>query len=128
VTNFDQLTVDGQVKYNNTTEDFTTSDAMPLVEVVLTDGADVKVGDEFIIMTAKSKSAGDWHFDVKAAQYTWEVVERESDGKVLFVLRLVSLENMNSGNDPDNPDITESTMGAFYDDGIDDAEDKKSLK
>ena len=128
VTNFDQLTVDGQVKYSNTTEDFTTSDAMPLVEVVLTEGADVKVGDEFIIMTAKSKSAGDWHFDVKAAQYTWEVVERESDGKVLFVLRLVSLENMNSGNDPDNPDITESTMGAFYDDGIDDAEDKKSLK
>ena len=128
VTNFDQLTVDGQVKYSNTTEDFTTSNAMPLVEVVLTEGADVKVGDEFIIMTAKSKSAGDWHFDVKAAQYTWEVVERESDGKVLFVLRLVSLENMNNGNDPDNPDITESTMGAFYDDGIDDAEDKKSLK
>ena len=128
VTNFDQLTVDGQVKYSNTTEDFTTSDAMPLVEVVLTDGANVKVGDEFIIMTAKSKSAGDWHFDVKAAQYTWEVVEREADGKVVFVLRLVSLENMDNGNDSDNPGISENTMGAFYDDGIDDAEDKKSLK
>ena len=128
VSNFDQLTIDGQVKYSNATEDFTTSDAMPLVEVVLTDGADVKVGDEFIIMTAKSKSAGDWHFDVKAAQYTWEVVEREANGKVAFVLRLVSLENMNNGDNPDNPDITESTMGAFYDDGIDDATDKKSLK
>ena len=128
VSNFDQLTVDGQVKYSNATEDFTTSDAMPLVEVVLTDGANVKVGDEFIIMTAKSKSAGDWHFDVKAAQYTWEVVEREANGKMAFVLRLVSLENMNNGDNPDNPDITESTMGAFYDDGIDDATDKKSLK
>lgn len=128
VTNFDQLTVDGQVKYSNTTEDFTTSDAMPLVEVVLTDGANVKVGDEFIIMTAKSKSAGDWHFDVKASKYTWEVVEREENGKVVFVLRLVSLENMSNNDDPDNPDNPESTMGAFYDDGIDDAEDKKSLK
>lgn len=127
-TSFDQLTVDGQVKYNNTTEDFTSSEAMPLVEVVLTDGANVKVGDEFPIMTVKSKSAGDWHFDVKASKYTWEVVEREENGKVVFVLRLVSLENMSNNDDPDNPDNPESTMGAFYDDGIDDATDKKSLK
>jgi GH35 family endo-1,4-beta-xylanase len=47
---------------------------------------------------------------------------------VVFVLRLVSLENMDNGNDSDNPGISENTMGAFYDDGIDDAEDKKSLK
>ena len=127
-TSFDQLVVDGQVKYNNTTEDFISSDAMPLVEVVLTDGANVKVGDEFPIMTAKSKSAGDWHFDVKAKKYTWEVVEREENGQLVFVLRLVSLEDMNNGDNPDNPDNPESTMGAFYDDGIDDATDKKSLK
>jgi GH35 family endo-1,4-beta-xylanase len=126
--NFDLLTVDGQVKYNNTTEDFSTSDAMPLVEVVLTDDANVQVGDEFVIMTAKSKSTGDWHFDVKAAKYTWEIVEREEGGKVFFVLRLVSLDNMGNNDNPDNPDNPESTMGAFYDDGINDAEDMKSLR
>ena len=127
-TNFDQLTVDGQVKYNNATEDFSTSDALPLVEVVLTDDATVQVGDEFIIMTAKSKSTDAWHFDVKAAKYTWEIEEREENGKVLFVLRLVSLENMGNNDNPDNPDNPESTMGAFYDDGINDADDKRSLK
>ena len=126
--NFDLLTVDGQVKYNNTTEDFSTSDAMPLVEVVLTDDANVQVGDEFVIMTAKSKSTGDWHFDVKAAKYTWEIVEREEGGKVFFVLRLVSFDNMGNNDNPDNPDNPESTMGAFYDDGINDAEDIKSLR
>ena len=31
-------------------------------------------------------------------------------------------------DNPDNPENPESTMGAFYDDGIDDATDKKSLK
>ena len=126
--NFDLLTVDGQVKYNNTTEDFSTSDAMPLVEVVLTDDANVQVGDEFVIMTAKSKSTGDWHFDVKAAKYTWEIVEREEGGKVFFVLRLVSFDNMGNNDNPDNPNNPESTMGAFYDDGINDAEDMKSLR
>ena len=127
-TSFDQLVVDGQVKCSNTNEDFTTSDAMPLVEVVLTSNANVKIGDEFAVMTAKSKSAGDWHFDVKAAKYTWEVVEREENGLLVFVLRLVSFDNMGNGDNPDNPDNPESTMGAFYDDGIDDATDKKSLK
>ncbi|MBR5655900.1 MAG: endo-1,4-beta-xylanase [Prevotella sp.] len=127
-TNYDQLAVDGQVQYSSQTEDFSSSDKMPVVQVVLADGADVKVGDEFRIMTAKGKSAGDWHFDVKAAKYTWEVVEREENGLLVFVLRLVSLDDMTGPDGPDNPDNPESTMGAFYDDGIDDTTDKKSLK
>ena len=123
----DQLVVDGQVKYNSMCEDFTTSDKMPVLEVVLQQGADVKVGDEFQVMTAKSKS-GDWHLDVKAAKYTWIVEEREENGMVVFVLKIVSLENMGGGTDPDNPDDNESTMGAFYDDGISDASDSHTLK
>ena len=128
MTSFDQLSVDGQVKYNNTTEDFISSDKMPLVEVVLTDDANVKVGDEFPIMTVKSKAAGDWHFDVKASKYTWEVVEREGNGLLVFVLRLVSFDNMSNNDTPDNPDTPESTMGAFYDDGVDDTVDTHTLK
>ena len=126
-TNFDQLVVDGQVKYNPQTEDFSSSDAMPIVKVVLTQDADVQVGDEFRVMTAKSKSAGDWHFDVRANKYTWEVVEREEDGSIVFVLRLVSLEDMSDPDNPDNPDNPVSTMGAYYDRELD-AEDKHSLK
>ena len=120
------LFVDGEVSYNPMTEDFMTSDKMPVFEVVLQQGADVKVGDEFPIMTAKSKD-GDWHFDLKADKYTWTVEGREENGLVVFVLRLVSLDNMGGGTDPDNPDNPESTMGAFYDDGIDDVKDKNTL-
>lgn len=129
VANYDQLSVDGQVKYNAMGEDFVTSDKMPIVEVVLQQGADVKVGDEFRIMTAKQKAsdAGEWHFDVQAKQYTWTVEEREENGSIVFVLRLVSLDNMGDGDNPDNPDNPQSTMGAFYDDGINDASDKNPL-
>lgn len=126
--NFDQIAVDGQVKYSSQTEDFSTSEAMPVVKVEVAQDADVQVGDEFRIMTAKSKSAGDWHFDVKANKYTWVVDEREENGSIVFVLRLVSLEDMSNPDNPDNPDNPVSMMGAFYDDGINDAEDKHSLK
>ena len=49
-------------------------------------------------------------------------------GGYFLTARLVSLEDMANNDDPDNPDTPKSTMGAFYDDGIDDATDKKSLK
>ena len=126
----DQLKVDGAVKYFNIAEDFTVSEKMPVVEVVLAEGADVQLGDEFQVLTAKSKAsaAGDWHFTVKADQYTWEVEERKADGGVVFVLRLVSFDDMTDPDNPDNPDDPDSTMGAFYDDGVDDAADTHPLK
>ncbi len=123
---YDQLTIDGKVQYNNIAEDFTASDKMPFIEVVVQEGAGVKVGDEFRIMTAKSKE-GDWQFDIKADRYTWAVDEREEDGHIVFVLRLVSLNDMNNSDNPDNPDNPTSTIGAFYDDGINDASDNNTL-
>jgi GH35 family endo-1,4-beta-xylanase len=126
---FDQLSVDGDVKYYPITQDFDESDQMPVVQVVLNENADVKVGDEFKVLTAKRKTSltSDWHFEVKANQYTWEVVEREEDGGIAFVLRLVSYDQMET-KVPDTPEIPESTMGSLYDDGIDDAKDKTTLR
>ena len=123
---YDQLAIDGTLKYNNIAEDFSVSDKMPVIEVVVQENAGLKVDDEFPVMIAKSKD-GDWHFDVKADKYTWAVEEREADGHIVFVLRLSSLQNSDHPDDPDNPDKPESTMGAFYDDGIDDAKDKNTL-
>ena len=126
---YDQLSVDGDVKYYPITQDFDGSDLMPFIQVVLNENADVKVGDEFKVMTAKRKSSltGDWHFDVMADQYTWEVVEREENGGISFVLRLVSYDKMDAPDIPDNPEI-QSTLGAFYEDGIDDKTDKTTLR
>ncbi len=126
---FDQLQVQGEVKYSNTTEDFMTSDKMPVIDVVVSDDANLKVGDEIPVLTGR-KSSGDWHFDVRANKYTWEVYYGEyTESGYAFYLRLVSLDNMAGPDTPDNPEIPESTMGAFYNDpGIDEMADKKSLK
>lgn len=126
---YDQLSVDGDVKYFNITQDFDKSDVMPYIQVVLDENANVKVGDEFKVLTAKRKSSlkGDWHFDVRADQYTWEVIEREENGDIVFVLRLVSYEKMDNPEIPDIP-VIQSTIGALYDDGIDDKADQTSLR
>ena len=130
-TNFDQLYVEGNVSYSSTTEDFMTSDKMPVIDVKVNDNADLKVGDEFGVIIAKNRIGDDWHFDVRANKYTWEVVERQfwkNPDIRYFTLRLVSLDDMTAPGPDDKPDTTASTIGAFYDDGIDDATDKKSLK
>ena len=131
-TNHDELTVGGQVAYRNMMQDFTTSDKMPRVEVVVDESADMKVGDELTVFTARSKSSSiDWHFKLsKPNRYTWALDEREENGVYSLVLRLVSLDDSDDSDnpdDPDNPDDQEH-MGAFYDDGIDDKSDRMSLR
>ena len=128
-----QIFVSGDVIYSNTTEDFMTSDKMPLIEVVVADDADLKVGDKIDVLITNGKSPEDWHFDVRANKYTWEVVEENElayDGNLTFAVRLVSLDTPDNPEIPDTLENPESTMGAFYDDtiyGYDDT-DKRSLK
>ena len=126
----DLLTVNGELRYSNICEDFSTSDKMPKISIVIDEQADVQVGDEFTLLTAKSKT-GEWTFDLKTpAKYTWKIEERKGDNTYELVLVLVSLENQEPDNpdNPDNPDQPESTMGAFYDDGIDDKTDTNTLR
>ena len=128
----DNLVVDGDLKYYNTQEDFTQSEDMPEIELVIADDADLKVGDEFCLLQANSKSSQNdsWQFELKTpSKYTWELVESEGSDGFKVVARVVSLENTTPDNpdDPDNPDVTEQ-MGPFYDDGINDAADKTSLR
>ena len=76
---YDQLVVSGTVKYFNMKQDFSTSDQMPRIELMLEDTS-FEVGTEFTLLTAKSKTTG-WHFDLqKPEKYTWELVEREENG------------------------------------------------
>ena len=129
-TEYDQLTVNGNVKYFNMMEDFTTSEKKPVIEIALDEDADVKVGDKFVLLTAKNKqsAAGVWDFNLKQpARYTWDIEELVEEGVGYTVtLQLVSLLDVDHPDDPDNPD--EEHMGAFYDDGIDDKTDKTTLR
>lgn len=130
---FTQMTVDGTVKYYNIAQDFSVSDDMPVVEVVLDDYDNMNVDDELVLLRAKTKTsqAGEWHFKMKKPEkYTWKLEERIQEGEYLVVLKLTSFDDDQSGDDPghhddDNP---EGIMGAFYDDGIDDAQDRTSLR
>ena len=126
---YDRLSIGGTVKYSNTTEDFSTSDKQPVIQVAIDENADVKVGNTFTVLTAKAKS-GDWKFVLqKPERYTWAIEEQTDGVDYKVVLRLTSLENSDNP-DPDNPDdpeTPESTMGALYDDGIDDNADTNTL-
>lgn len=127
-----QLIIDGEVLYNNTTEDFMTSYKMPVIELVVADDADLELGTEISVISANNK-VGDWHFDIRANKYTWEVEEMVITGSSrinhFFVARIVSLDTPNNPDTPDSPDEPVSTMGAFYnDEGVDEMADKKSLK
>ena len=127
---YDQLVVDGSVNYKNLMEDFSSSSKMPVIEMALEQTANIAIGTEFRVLTVNSND-GDWHFDVRANKYTWEVDEREENGHDVFVVRLVSYADMEIADDPDEDDDADDpiyTMGAFYDDGISDISDKNTLK
>ena len=131
---YDHLTVSGQVKFSTMMEDFSENDSKPVIQinVNLADDALMKAGDEFVLLTAKGKE-GDWQFELQQpAKYTWAIEERtDDDGSFNVVLRLVSLEdpeNPDNPDNPDDPDTPQSTMGPYYDDGINDNTDTHTLR
>ncbi len=132
-TDYTQLSVAGNVMYSNITQDFSTSNEMPCIQIVTDDSANLKAGDEFRLITAKAKTskAGDWNFKlIQPEHYTWQLMETESDDEYMLSIRLTSLDDNNkpvNPDDPDDPDDKEH-MGAFYDDGIDDQTDRLSLR
>ena len=124
---YDRLTVAGNVKYSDMTEDFSTSDKAPVIELAL-EGLPFEVGTELTLLTAKSKS-GDWQFQLQQpGKGTWALEEKTDGDGYKVVVKLVSTEESDNPDTPDDPDKPASTMGAFYDDGIDDKSDTKTLR
>lgn len=124
---YDHLTVAGNVKYSDMTEDFSTSDKAPLIKLAL-EGLPFDVGTELTLLTAKSKS-GDWQFQLQQPDKgTWALEEKTDGDGYKVVVKLVSTEESDNPDTPDDPDKPASTMGAFYDDGIDDKSDTKTLR
>ena len=133
-TGADELHVAGSVKFSDMTEDFQTSSKMPQVALTLDENATPAVGTEYVLLTAKAKDqkTAQWHFELqKPAHHTWKLEEEEQDGSYRLKLRLVSLNDdagEDNPDDPEQPETPQSTMGAFYDDGIDDQADKTALR
>ena len=125
----DRLMVNGAVKYSSMQQDFTASDKLPVIELSVPNDFTAEVDDEFILLTAKSK-ADDCQFELKQpGKYTWELVESTDGGSFILKARIISLKDSGGSDNPDNPDNPDVPgMGAYYDDGIDDAADKHTLR
>ena len=127
---YDRLSVAGSVKFSNTTEDFSTSDKLPVVKLVIDELATLNVGDAFTLLTAKSKSE---NLEFRLQQPgigSWAIEETTDSEGYKVVVRLTSKENADPDNpdDPDDPGTPESTMGYLYDDGINDNTDNHTLR
>lgn len=131
--NYDILDVAGAVKYSTMTQDFSTSNAMPIVNLTVAEDANLNVGDSFTVIKASAKNTdnGDWHFDLKTPnRYTWAIEEKTEGSAYEVILTITSLSDQEGNpddNPDDNPDETD-VMGPFYDDGIDDSKDLLPLK
>jgi len=126
---YDQLVVAGVLSYSNMTEDFSTSEVAPVITLALEE-LPFKVGTEITVLKAKSKS-GNWQFHLlQPGKGTWALEEVTDDEGYKVVLRLASTDDADPNNpvDPNNPEIPESTMGALYDDGINDNTDSKTMR
>lgn len=117
---YDQLTVTGPVSYYHINQDYASSDSMPRLRIQLMEGADLHVGDEFVLLTAKGKESYEnveWQFDVRYPKaYTWAVDQKLTDEGLRVVARVTSLYYSGQGNADDSdvlPGDTSSDDGMF---------------
>lgn len=90
----DVLNIDGDLTYYNIAEDFSSSDKMPQLHILLTDDAQLQAGDEMVLLTAKSKKGLNdiaWQWDVRYPKaYTWKTEERNNADGTLSVVAVVT--------------------------------------
>lgn len=130
---FDILDIAGKVKYSTMTQDFSTSDEMPVINLTVGEDANLSVGDSFTILKAAGKTSdnGEWNFHLNTPnRYTWTLDEKQESNSYEVTLTVSSLNNEETEPGDKPGDTTEETevMGPFYDDGIDDKKDFTALK
>ncbi|MBQ8157639.1 MAG: endo-1,4-beta-xylanase [Prevotella sp.] len=123
----DTLAIAGVLSFSNMTEDFSSSENMPVIDIQVDEQNTLQVGDELTILSAKSKK-GEWQFNLRSSKFTWELVEVEDTNGFILKLRLVSLNDSETPDTPDDPENPESTWFVFYDDGVNDASDNRTLR
>ena len=132
-TNYDRLEVNGILKYSTMREDFSVSEEEPVVELNVDKQANLQVGDELVLLTARQKDlATHWHFALKQpTRYSWTLEERASDNRYVLVAKVNSVEaseNPGGSGETGTPDTPETTLGYLYPDGIDEQADKNTLR
>lgn len=107
-TDYDQVNVEGAVSFYNINQDFSTSDQMPRLRILLTQNADLHEGDEFVLFTAKSKTSYEnvpWQFNfIYPKAYTWTVEQKETEDGFRVVARVTSVIYTGQGDVEDSDD------------------------
>lgn len=104
---YSKLIVENGIERSTRTEDYDTSEEMPVVRVALTDDHQINAGDQFVVLTAKSRvDADNWFWKIKyPVKYTWRSDELQNeDGTYSLRLTVTSLDDdpANAGNDEED--------------------------
>ncbi len=133
-TEYDRIDISGAVDYYNIGQDFATSDKLPILYLIPGNQNEIQAGDEFTLISAKSKTAFNdipWNFRIQYPKaYTWTVEERETETAYQLIARVTSLDysgqgdtiiddgEQGGGNDDDDDD----------DDGFDETTDPTPIR
>lgn len=98
-----RLDVTGQISYTNRDENYDESAATPVIELRLVDGAELRKGDSFTLISAAGKTDGDWEFRVQYPKaYTWDV--KEAAGEEGYTVTATVTDENYSGQGDKNID------------------------
>ena len=110
---YDKVEVEGAVSYYNIDQEFSVSDQMPRLRIQLTKDADLHEGDEFVLFSAKSKTAYQdvaWDFNVIYPKaYSWKVEQQLTDDGFKIVARVTSLSYSGQGDVEESQEEEETT-------------------
>ena len=110
---YDKVEVEGAVSYYNIDQEFSVSDQMPRLRIQLTKDADLHEGDEFVLFSAKSKTAYQdvaWDFNVIYPKaYSWKVEQQSTDDGFKVVARVTSLSYSGQGDVEESQEEEETT-------------------
>lgn len=129
-----RLDVSGSISLNPRDEAWDLSGAMPVLEIRLADGASLKAGDKFTLISAAGKSDADsqgWKFRVQYPKaYTWEVAEETTADGYVVTATVTSTEYSGQGDTiiEDEPVLDSDDNSAFIFDWSEDYDDLTPLR
>ena len=111
---YDKVEVEGAVSYYNIDQEFSVSEQKPRLRIQLTKEADLHEGDEFVLFSAKSKTAYNnvaWDFDIIYPKaYSWKVEQQLTEDGFKVVARVTSLSYSGQGDVEESQEEEETTI------------------
>ena len=110
---YDKVEVEGAVSYYNIDQEFSVSEQKPRLRIQLTKDADLHEGDEFVLFSAKSKTAYNdvaWDFNIIYPKaYSWKVEQQLTEDGFKVVARVTSLSYSGQGDVEESQEEEETT-------------------